>query len=177
MSLTDWTDLPETHIESRIAETARALMTACLDAQAMMATAESCTGGLISAAMTEIPGSSEVFERGWATYSNAAKSEELGVDPSLIEKFGAVSAQVAAAMAEGAAARSGASLALSVTGVAGPGASEAKPVGLVYFGCRCQNQTTTLEQRFGERSRAVIRQLSVLTALDLGVSRLRAGAG
>lgn len=101
----------------------------------MLATAESCTGGLIAAAMTDRPGSSSVFERGFVTYSNEAKTELLDVPKDILMKHGAVSSQVATAMVKGAIAHSRAELALSVTGIAGPdGGTEAKPVGLVYIG-------------------------------------------
>jgi len=100
-----------------------------------MATAESCTGGLAAAACTALAGSSEWFERGWVTYSNAAKAQDLGVDATLIDAHGAVSEPVARAMAEGAARRAGVAAALSITGIAGPsGGSAAKPVGTVWFG-------------------------------------------
>ena len=99
-----------------------------------IATAESCTGGMISAALTELAGSSDVFDRGFATYSNAAKQEMLGVSPDTLAAVGAVSEEVAREMAEGALARSLADLAVSVTGIAGPGGSEFKPEGRVCFG-------------------------------------------
>ena len=102
----------------------------------MLATAESCTGGLVAALITEIPGSSDVFDRGFVTYSNAAKAESLDVAPALLNPFGAVSAEVAGAMATGALAHSRADVAVSITGIAGPGGgSPEKPVGLVHFGC------------------------------------------
>ena len=101
----------------------------------MMATAESCTGGMIAAACTDLAGSSAWFERGFVTYSNAAKTELLGVDAALIAEYGAVSEPVARAMAAGAIARSQAQVAVAVTGVAGPGGGSAdKPVGMVWFG-------------------------------------------
>jgi nicotinamide-nucleotide amidase len=122
-----------------IDDTDLALATQVLDAcraqRLMLATAESCTGGLVAAALTAIAGSSDVVERGFVTYSNAAKTELLGVPAPLIADKGAVSAEVAAAMAEGAAARARVGLAVSVTGIAGPGgATPGKPVGLVHFG-------------------------------------------
>ncbi|MCI4665173.1 MAG: CinA family protein [Neomegalonema sp.] len=163
---TDVTTLSAEALERRIADAAQILMDRLIARNEMIATAESCTAGLIAAAITEIPGSSAVFERGWATYSNEAKAEELKIEAALIQHYGAVSAQVAEAMALGAVACSRADFAVSVTGVAGPGASEAKPVGLVYFGAARQTSAKTLERRFGERSRAEIRRLSVLTALE-----------
>ena len=136
-----------------------------------LVTAESCTGGLVAGLITEIPGSSNVFERGYVTYSNRAKAENLGVPADLLERFGAVSAEVAAAMAEGALRHSAASVALSVTGIAGPdGGTAAKPVGLVYFGCGRIGQITTLEKRFGNIGRSEVRLASVETALELLVS-------
>ena len=134
-----------------------------------VATAESCTGGLVAAALTEIAGSSDVFDRGFVTYSNAAKIRQLDVPPALIAQHGAVSEPVAAAMAEGALANSDADLAVSITGVAGPGGgSEAKPVGLVCFGIsRAGPFTSTLTVRFGPRSRRHIRARATLRALDL----------
>ena len=102
-------------------------------AGATLATAESCTAGLIAGALTEVPGSSAVLDRGWVTYSDAAKTQMLGVDPALIAAHGAVSEAVARAMAEGALARAEAGLAVSVTGIAGPGGSERKPEGRVCF--------------------------------------------
>ncbi|MEQ8434471.1 MAG: nicotinamide-nucleotide amidohydrolase family protein [Oceanicaulis sp.] len=134
-----------------------------------LALAESCTGGLVSAALTEIAGSSSVVDRGFVTYSNDAKSELLGVPMILIETHGAVSEDVARAMAEGALARSHAQLAVSITGVAGPGGgSDAKPVGLVWFALAGAGRTTqTLEQRFGDVGRRKVRSLSVETALTL----------
>lgn len=135
----------------------------------MLATAESCTGGLIAALLTEIPGSSDVLERGFVTYSNRAKAECVGVDPDLIARFGAVSAEVARAMAEGALAHSGADIAVAVTGVAGPGGGSAeKPVGLVHFAAaRKGGETRAIERRFGDIGRSAIRLKSVETALDL----------
>ena len=134
-----------------------------------LAMAESCTGGLVSAALTEIAGSSSVVDRGFVTYSNEAKSELLGVPMILIGTHGAVSEDVARAMAEGALARSHAQLAVSITGVAGPGGgSDAKPVGLVWFALAGAGRVTqTLEQRFGDVGRSKVRALSVETALTL----------
>ena len=134
-----------------------------------IATAESCTGGLVSAALTEIAGSSDVFDRGFVTYSNRAKQAQLGVHPALIAEHGAVSEPVAAAMAAGALANSDAGLAVAVTGVAGPGGgSEAKPVGHVCFAvARSGEPVTTLTRRFGRRSRRDIRLRAVAEALRL----------
>ena len=148
---------------------ATALVTACRARSVVVATAESCTGGLIAALITGVPGSSVAFDRGFVTYSNEAKSELLGIPESLITQHGAVSAAVAGAMASGVLDRSRASLAVSVTGIAGPGGGTAeKPVGLVYFGC-CGSGTagTTIERRFGELGRDAVRMASVEQALSL----------
>lgn len=131
----------------------------------MMATAESCTGGLIAGACTEVSGSSEWFERGFVTYSNAAKHELLGVPTALIDQHGAVSEPVAYAMAEGALAHSPAQLAVAVTGVAGPtGGSAEKPVGTVWFGWATPEGVFTEHQRF-DGDRAAVRQATVRHAL------------
>jgi len=123
-----------------------------------IATAESCTGGLIAAALTHIPGSSDVFERGYVTYSNEAKAECLGVPPDLIAQHGAVSQAVASAMAEGALKFSRAHLALSVTGIAGPGgATPEKPVGLVWFALATSSGKTATHQQIFNGDRAKIR--------------------
>jgi len=132
----------------------------------MMATAESCTGGLIAGACTEASGSSEWFERGFVTYSNAAKSELLGVPMALIDQHGAVSEPVARAMAAGAMAHSPAQLAVAVTGVAGPtGGSAEKPVGTVWFGWATPAGVFTEHQRF-DGDRAAVRQATVQHALS-----------
>jgi nicotinamide-nucleotide amidase len=140
-----------------------------------IATAESCTGGLIAAALTGIPGSSDVVDRGFVTYSDAAKTEMLGVPDWLIAREGAVSADVARAMAEGALLHSPASLAVSVTGVAGPGGgTAAKPVGLVHFGLASRSGATRhVECRFTGQDRAGVRRASVAQALML----LKEGVG
>ncbi len=140
-----------------------------------LVTAESCTGGLISALLTEITGSSDVLERGYVTYSNAAKTSCLGVPPQLIATHGAVSEQAARAMASGALAHSEADIAVSVTGVAGPGGGSAdKPVGLVHFAVACKGQPVVhLERRFGDLGRSAIRLESVRVALDLVTGAVR----
>jgi nicotinamide-nucleotide amidase len=134
-----------------------------------LATAESCTGGLVAGLLTAIPGSSDVVERGFVTYSNEAKAEMLGVAASVIDAKGAVSEEVARAMAEGALAHARAHVAVSVTGVAGPGGGTAtKPVGLVHFACAVRGgETLHQECRFGDLSRDEIRMKSVETALSL----------
>ena len=144
-------------------------------AELMVATAESCTGGLIAALLTEIPGSSDVLERGFVVYSNAAKQDLLGVPAETLTRYGAVSAETAKAMAEGALGASRAEIAVSVTGIAGPdGGTAAKPVGLVHFACaRRGRPTTTREERFGDIGREAVRLASVEVGLDL----LEAAAG
>ena len=134
-----------------------------------LATAESCTGGLIAALLTEIPGASDVLERGFVTYSNEAKQENLGVPKALIEQHGAISEAVTRAMAEGAVKHSHADLAVSVTGIAGPGGgSAAKPVGLVHLAA-ARSSGTTLHQecRFGDIGRSDVRFECVEVALSL----------
>ncbi|GJE16659.1 Nicotinamide-nucleotide amidohydrolase PncC [Methylobacterium marchantiae] len=134
-----------------------------------MASAESCTGGLVAGLLTAIPGSSSVVERGFVTYSNEAKVEMLGVSADVIETHGAVSKSVARAMAEGALAHSHADIAVSITGIAGPGGgSQTKPVGLVHFGLARRNTATRhIERRYGDLDRAEIRRLAVKEALGL----------
>jgi nicotinamide-nucleotide amidase len=133
-----------------------------------VATAESCTGGLIAAALTDIAGSSEVFERGFVVYSNAAKADLLGVPAALIEQHGAVSREVAAAMADGALRHSTADIAIAVTGVAGPGGgSPAKPVGLVYLAIASRGRAPTVERHVFPGDRAAVRTASVKRGLEL----------
>jgi nicotinamide-nucleotide amidase len=153
---------------ARLETAAARLLDRCRDAGVMIASAESCTGGLIGAALTEIPGSSDVYERGFITYSNEAKTELVGVDPRLIAAHGAVSAEVARAMAEGALLKSNADLAVSVTGIAGPGGSERKPAGLVHFGVARRGAAVTHRvRRFGDRGRSTVRLESALVAFQL----------
>jgi nicotinamide-nucleotide amidase len=134
-----------------------------------IATAESCTGGLVAALLTAIPGSSDVVERGFVTYSNEAKNELIGVPMALIRDHGAVSEEVARAMAAGAVAHARADVAVSITGVAGPGGgSAAKPVGLVHFGCSVKGGTALhQEMRFGPLTRDEIRMKAVEMAIAL----------
>lgn len=154
-------------------ETMIALAAEVLDAartkSEQIVTAESCTGGLVAGALTAVPGSSDVFDRGFVTYSNTAKSEMLGVPYWLIEKHGAVSEDVVRAMAGGALTRSNASLAVAVTGIAGPGGgTPEKPVGLVHFAAGRHDGPMHHERMaFGDVGRAEIRRLSVEKALKL----------
>ncbi|KAF0114233.1 MAG: cinA [Rhodobacteraceae bacterium] len=133
-----------------------------------IATAESCTGGMVAAALTDVAGSSDVFERGFVTYSNAAKIELLGVSPETLAAHGAVSETVAREMAEGALAQSAADLAVSVTGIAGPGGSEFKPEGRVCFGLARRGRATVTETvEFGAQGRAKVRKAATAHALGL----------
>ena len=144
------------------------LIAACKANGKMIATAESCTGGLLAGLLTQVPGSSSVFERGFVTYSNAAKSELLGVDERLVAAHGAVSAEVARAMALGALARSQAQLSLAVTGIAGPGGgSDAKPVGLVHLACATGSGVQVREERYGDIGRDNVRAAALRTALEM----------
>lgn len=153
----------------RLVADAAELLAACRARGLTLATAESCTGGLIAALLTEVPGSSQVFERGFVTYSNAAKTETLGVPADLIERFGAVSEEVARAMASGALAQSHADLCVAVTGVAGPGGeTPQKPVGLVHLAAaRRHGIVLHREIRTGDIGRSAVRRASVADALRL----------
>ncbi len=157
-------------------EFARPLVDALRARGLRCATAESCTGGGVAAAITDIAGSSEVFESGFVTYSNAAKVVLLGVDAAMLAVHGAVSEEVARAMAEGARARAGVDLAVSITGIAGPGgATPGKPVGTVWFGLAAAGAPTQAEVRHFHGDRAAVRRQSVHHALGLlaeGVARL-----
>ncbi len=147
---------------------AQSVLDACRARGWHVATAESCTGGLVAGALTAIAGSSDVVERGFVTYSNAAKSELLGVPPETIAAHGGVSAETAAAMAEGAVARAPVDLAISVVGVAGPGGgSAAKPVGLVIFGLARRDGPSRTERRVFAGNRSAVRQAALQVALGL----------
>ena len=139
----------------------------------MLAAAESCTGGMIVAALTAVPGSSVVVDRGFVTYSNAAKCQMLGVLPATLDAFGAVSEAVAAEMAAGALARSEAGLAVAVTGIAGPGGSEHKPEGRVCFGLADARGTVTETVEFGAIGRDAVRTGTVEHALAMVLARLQ----
>ena len=134
----------------------------------MLTAAESCTGGLVAAALTDLPGSSAMFDRGFVTYTNAAKIELLGVDTKILEHFGAVSEPVARHMAEGALTRSEAQIAVAITGIAGPGGSEFKPEGRVCFGLAQYGQLTRVETvEFGAAGRENVRIAARDHALEL----------
>jgi nicotinamide-nucleotide amidase len=154
---------------------ARRVLDACRARGIMLATAESCTGGMIAAALTDIAGSSDVVDRGFVTYSNEAKVAMLGVAEATLAAHGAVSRETALEMAAGALANSRAGIALSVTGVAGPGGGSAeKPVGLVWFGLAINGRETMAEQRlFSDRGRAFVRAESVRTMLEMALEALR----
>lgn len=142
-------------------------LAACRARQEKVALVESCTGGLVTALLTAIPGSSDVVERSFVTYSNQAKSELVGVPPALIAAHGAVSAAVATAMAEGGLARSAAQRCVAITGVAGPGASERKPAGLVFLAlARTGAPTQTSEHRFSG-DRGAVRAAAAREALKM----------
>ena len=148
---------------------ATALLDICRARGLKIATAESCTGGLVAGALTEIAGSSDVFDRGFVTYSNDAKEQMLGVPAETLRMHGAVSRQTAEAMARGAIANSAANLAVAITGIAGPGGGSAdKPVGLVHFAAATRSGALTHhEARYGDIGRAEVRRRSVLQALAM----------
>jgi nicotinamide-nucleotide amidase len=147
---------------------AGSVLAACRARGWHVATAESCTGGLVAAALTAIAGSSDVVKRGFVTYSNAAMIELLGVPAETIAGHGAVSEQTAAAMARGAVARAGVDLAVSITGIAGPGGgTPQKPVGLVYIGLARKNGEDRVERRVFPGDRAEIRRAALVEALEM----------
>ena len=148
---------------------ARDTLAACRARGQMVATAESCTGGLVSASLTAVAGSSDVVDRGFVTYTNDAKMQMLGVTKASLDGFGAVSEQVAAEMAQGALAHSKAALAVSITGIAGPGGSEHKPEGRVCFGLATQSECTTITREFGPLGRTEVR----LAATEFALKALR----
>ncbi|MGH1368989.1 MAG: CinA family protein [Maritimibacter sp.] len=151
---------------------AATLLTACRAAGVTLATAESCTGGMVGAALTDIAGSSDVFERGFITYSNAAKEDMLGVSAVTLADFGAVSEQVALEMARGALAHSRATLAVSITGIAGPGGSDHKPEGRVCFGLAGVGGDFVATVEFGAMGRSKVRAAACAHALSLLATRL-----
>ena len=156
------------HRDDQLTTAAEALLRACRGRGIKVVTAESCTGGLIAGALTAVAGSSDVVERGFVTYTNEAKQEMLGVAASLFETVGAVSEEVARAMAEGALKHSRADLAVSVTGIAGPGgATEGKPVGLVHLAVARDGFATVHAAHVFDGDRAAVRRASVIAALDM----------
>ncbi len=157
-----------------IIERAERLLSLCRAEGLRVATAESCTGGLIAACLTEIAGSSDVVDRGFVTYANNAKRDMLGVPEEFLMRVGAVSEEVARAMAEGALARSNATLAVAVTGIAGPGGGTAtKPVGLVHHACAGPGGAVLHRRVVYEGDRGAVRLATVATALDMMIE----GAG
>jgi nicotinamide-nucleotide amidase len=162
--------------DDAIREAAGQLIGILLDLQQTIVTAESCTGGLIAGALTEIPGSSGAVYGGFVTYANEAKTAMIGVPEKLIADHGAVSAEVARAMAIGARKAAGADIAIAVTGIAGPGGgSEAKPVGLVHLACATAAGVSHVERRFGEMGRQGIREATVKAALELSLASVTTG--
>lgn len=164
--------MPRGPFDADLLDCAERLLDRCRRRGLQVVTAESCTGGLIAACLTEVPGASDVVDRGYITYANGAKRELLDVPASLIDKHGSVSAEVAEAMATGALHRTGADVALAVTGVAGPGGgTAAKPVGLVFIACASGGRTSVLRHLFpGDRS--AIRLAAVSEALNLALAML-----
>jgi nicotinamide-nucleotide amidase len=156
-------------IDAQLREAATRVLELCRARGLHVATAESCTGGLVAAALTEIPGSSDVVDRGFVTYSDDAKRAMLGVPAATLERYGAVSAQTAKAMAAGALKNSRADLAVSITGIAGPGGgSKQKPVGLVYFAAASRDGRRIARKRlYGKIGRRRVRLRSVIEALAL----------
>jgi len=156
-------------IDAAVKAAAVRVLDLCRARRLMVATAESCTGGLVAGALTEIPGSSDVLCCGFVAYSNEAKRDLIGVPAATLTAHGAVSRETAEAMAQGSRERSGAHLAVAITGVAGPGGgSAAKPVGLVHFAAASSDGTLVArEKRFGDIGRSEVRRLSVLEALAL----------
>lgn len=151
----------------KLIQEATILLDECRRKGLTIATAESCTGGLLAALLTDIPGASDVFRQGYITYSNRSKTDMLGVNVSLIEQHGAVSNEVAAAMAQGAYTRSGASLAVAITGIAGPsGGTAEKPVGLVYIAVAAHDSVIAENSHFNG-SRGLVRIYSVERAIAL----------
>jgi nicotinamide-nucleotide amidase len=156
-------------IEAEIDRAARRVLAACRKRRLKVATAESCTGGLVAGALTDIAGSSDVVDRGFVTYSNAAKHEMLGVPAATLKRFGAVSRETAEAMAQGALAHSDAQIAVAITGIAGPGgATPGKPVGLVHFGAAARDgRKVHRVQKYGKIGRRRVRLKSVQEALAM----------
>ena len=153
---------------------ASTVLEACRKGGLKLATAESCTGGMVAAALTDIAGSSDVVERGFVTYSNEAKTELLGVPATMIATHGAVSAQVATAMVQGALARAPVDIAVSITGIAGPGGATAgKPVGLVYFAVARKGGDARVERHNYQGERGAIRAAAAERALELLLETVR----
>jgi nicotinamide-nucleotide amidase len=155
--------------DQEIIDASITLLDLCTEKELTVATAESCTGGLVAGALSEIPGSSAVLDRGFVTYSNEAKQQMLGVTPSTLDVFGAVSKECAEEMAKGALAHAQVDLAVSITGIAGPtGATPGKPIGLVYF-CAASRSGRVIahDRKFGDIGRSNVRRASVIQALAM----------
>jgi nicotinamide-nucleotide amidase len=154
-------------LDQETKDAAVALLERCKEKKLTLATAESCTGGLLAAVLTDIPGSSTMVERGFVTYSNDSKQQMLGVPPTTLERYGAVSKETAEAMAKGALAHAKVELAISITGIAGPtGAMPGKPIGLVHFAAASRSGRLVHHDRhFGDLGRSEVRRRSVLQAL------------
>ncbi|MDB5551079.1 MAG: damage-inducible protein CinA [Rhizobium sp.] len=163
--------------ETIIYELAKEVVALCIEKNVMIATAESCTGGLVAGCITEIPGASQVLERGFITYSDQAKIEMLGVMSITLRQYGAVSKDVALEMAHGAMSRSEAGISVSITGIAGPdGGSTGKPVGLVHFGGRhYKGAMIHREMNYGDIGRHDIRMAAVETALEMIIELAKLG--
>ncbi|MGH6770493.1 MAG: CinA family protein [Xanthobacteraceae bacterium] len=155
--------------DRELADRATSLLDLCRDRGLKIATAESCTGGLVAAALTDIAGSSDVLDRGFVTYSNAAKQVMLSVPAATLEQFGAVSRQTAESMAKGVLAHAPVDLAVSITGIAGPGgATDGKPIGLVHFAAATRSgRLVHQECQYGDIGRAQVRRASVIQALAI----------
>lgn len=150
------------------------IMNACKKNGTKLAVVESCTGGLLGAVLTELPGSSSMFTHGFITYANEAKQEMVGVKKTLLTKYGAVSAEVAKAMAEGALKASSADIAVAITGVAGPdGGTKTKPVGLVHFACAMKRKKTLSVKKNFKGDRSAVRMSAVDAALDIILAELK----
>ncbi len=163
-----------TILDAGISHQAIELYELCLKHDVVIATAESCTGGLIAACLTEIAGSSAMFDRGFVTYSNEAKVEMLGVKPATLDEFRAVSRQTALEMAAGALENSNASLSIAVTGIAGPsGGTPEKPVGLVHIAVNLDGEALHQECHFGPLTRHEIRSETVRRALEMSAEAVR----
>ncbi len=155
-------------IDAEVQAAAERVLDFCRARSLKVTTAESCTGGLVAGALTDIAGSSDVVDSGFVTYSNQAKESMVGVPPTILAAHGAVSRETAEAMARGALGRTGADLSVAITGIAGPGGGSAeKPVGLVHFAAARGGKVLHREKRFGNLGRGEVRRRSVLVALDL----------
>ena len=156
-------------MNSDTADAAIALIQLCIERKLTIATAESCTGGLVAGALTDVPGSSAVVDRGFVTYSNNAKQQMLGVPAATLKQYGAVSRQTAEAMARGALSKAKVDLAVAITGIAGPGGGSVdKPVGLVHFAAASRDGTSMhAAMRYGDIGRTDVRHKSVLQALRM----------